>query len=653
MHPKISVIIPVYNVEKYLRRCLNSVLSQSFDNWEAICINDGSTDNSLVILDKYASKDSRIKVISQKNMGLSMARNNGLAQACGKYICFLDSDDFIDKNFLLNLYKEITQTKADVAMAPTRYLNDKKTKTDVFEHKILTTFQEKVSSLPHGGCWNKLYSRQFLLEHNIQFPKDLYWEDNIFTIKACYFSNQIAVIDEGCYNYVHNDNSITSNPAKEEKRKADSLIIAQQIIDFITQQKCRLQERNVVVNFCLRSFINDKHLLDQAFYQNITNILGRNTPLQKLRKKQFRKKLQKKIAQILLKKKVSDTKSKFYIFGLPLFQIKHKNNYSKYYLFNIPIYKRKSSQKIFLNVSSENFHPFPINDSLLLKKLHDLNKFTYIPNPGNMGDMLIAAATLQFFDRNKLPYTMFQKSSKPETIVYGGGGIWTNDYKEAWINILPYFQTAQKILILPGSFYNCSKLVEQLDERFIVFCREQQSYEYLTNANTKAEILLDHDMAFRLDATIFQPRHFTLSRNTVQAIKKLDLTRPKLSSVGYFLRKDCESIYDYSTDLDLSALLYGNYHSTKDYIMFCALLMLCVVDSVNAVVTDRLHVGIASILMGKPTYLLDNSYKKVSNVYNHTLKSCQSVYLLNELPLSITASPTTSDNLAKLCEAIL
>ena len=653
MPPEISVIIPVYNVEKYIKRCLDSVLAQSFKNWEAICVNDGSTDNSLSILNKYAIQDSRIKIISQKNMGLSMARNNGLAQACGKYICFLDSDDFIDKNFLINLYNEITKTKADVVMAPTRYINDKKTKTDTFEHKILTTFLEKVTSLPHGGCWNKLYSKQFLQKHQIQFPRDLYWEDNIFTIKTCYFANKIAVINEGCYNYVHNSNSITSNPTKEEKRKNDSLIIAKKIIDFIKEQKCNLQERNIVTNFCVHSFINAKHLLDQKFYENITNIIGDNNLIIKLRKKQFRKMLQKKIAHFLLTNKETNTNKKFYLLGIPVYKIKYKPNYSKHYLFNLPIYKKQYIKKISINVSSKNFHPFTTDDSLLLSKLKNLKEFTYIPNPGNMGDMLIAAATLQFFDRNKLHYTMFQKSKKSETIVYGGGGIWTRDYKEAWINILPYFQKATKIIILPGSFYDCSEFVEQLDERFIVFCRERQSYDYLTNAQTKAEIILDHDMAFRLDDTIFQHHDFTLNVDISKAINKLETARHKLSPVGYFLRKDCESIYDYPTDLDLSALLYGNSLSTKDYIMFCALIMLCAVDSVNAVVTDRLHVGIASILMGKPTYLLDNSYKKVSNVYNNTLQGCKSVQLITEPPLNITASPTTSDNLAKLCEAIL
>ena len=93
--PKISIIIPCYNVEKYLHRCLDSVIGQTFEDFEVICVNDGSPDNSGSILEEYAAKDKRIKILTQKNQGLSMARNNGKALAQGKYIYFLDSDDFI------------------------------------------------------------------------------------------------------------------------------------------------------------------------------------------------------------------------------------------------------------------------------------------------------------------------------------------------------------------------------------------------------------------------------------------------------------------------------------------------------------------------------------------------------------------------------
>lgn len=99
---KISVIVPVFNAEKYLKMCLNSLVSQTLKNIEIICIDDGSTDNSLAILDKFKSKDDRIKIIKQKNYGVSMARNNGISEAQGEYIGFVDADDWVDKDFLKN-----------------------------------------------------------------------------------------------------------------------------------------------------------------------------------------------------------------------------------------------------------------------------------------------------------------------------------------------------------------------------------------------------------------------------------------------------------------------------------------------------------------------------------------------------------------------
>ena len=99
---KISVIVPVFNAEKYLKMCLNSLVSQTLKNIEIICIDDGSTDNSLAILDKFKSKDNRIKIIKQKNYGVSMARNNGISEAQGEYIGFVDADDWVDKDFFEN-----------------------------------------------------------------------------------------------------------------------------------------------------------------------------------------------------------------------------------------------------------------------------------------------------------------------------------------------------------------------------------------------------------------------------------------------------------------------------------------------------------------------------------------------------------------------
>ena len=114
MKPKISIIVPVYNVESYLVRCIDSILNQSFKNFELILVNDGSTDDSLIICKKYLNVDKRIKLVSQVNKGLSAARNTGLRHTSGKYICFIDSDDFVEKDYLLFLINNIEKYNSDI-----------------------------------------------------------------------------------------------------------------------------------------------------------------------------------------------------------------------------------------------------------------------------------------------------------------------------------------------------------------------------------------------------------------------------------------------------------------------------------------------------------------------------------------------------------
>ena len=112
----ISVIVPVYNIEKYLPRCIDSILDQTYKNWEAIFVNDGSTDNSLKILEEYKKSDGRIKIIDKKNAGSGAARNDGIETSKGKYIAFLDSDDWYEEDFLEKLYNNLIENSSDVSM---------------------------------------------------------------------------------------------------------------------------------------------------------------------------------------------------------------------------------------------------------------------------------------------------------------------------------------------------------------------------------------------------------------------------------------------------------------------------------------------------------------------------------------------------------
>ena len=207
--PKVSVIIPVFNTEKYLRKCLDSVCIQTLSDIEIICVDDCSTDNSLNILKEYASKDNRIKLIEFKeNKGAAVARNTGIIEAKGEYIGFIDSDDYIDQNFYENLYKKVEIRHSDIVKGSDMKLvfEDGRIETDEQNFKIK---KNKIN------FWcqytTAIYKRDFILKNEIDFPVGLLvGEDPVFTIKAAILADNVEVINNAQYYYVRHEGSLNS-----------------------------------------------------------------------------------------------------------------------------------------------------------------------------------------------------------------------------------------------------------------------------------------------------------------------------------------------------------------------------------------------------------------------------------------------------------
>ena len=209
----VSIIIPVYNAESFLPECLDSLLNQSLSNIEIICVDDGSTDKSLEILNKYAITDNRIKILQQKNMYAGVARNNGLKIAKGKYVIFLDSDDFFELNMLEEMFFQCEKDKADICLCNARHYNNKtKEYIDVpyllnmantpsklpFSYKDCpNTFYQITTSAP----WNKLYRKSFLKENNIEYLDYKKAEDVFFTNIQLILAEKITVINKKFTNY--------------------------------------------------------------------------------------------------------------------------------------------------------------------------------------------------------------------------------------------------------------------------------------------------------------------------------------------------------------------------------------------------------------------------------------------------------------------
>ncbi len=192
-----------------------------------------------------------------------------------------------------------------------------------------------------------------------------------------------------------------------------------------------------------------------------------------------------------------------------------------------------------------------------------------------------------------------------------------------------------------------------MDERFTVFARDKASYKYLLSAKTKATVLLDHDMALRLSREIFKKKvHFSnMEWNILQSLyQKIK----GLNRAAYLMRQDKESIQNYPTDLDLSKCFYLTEYASKDWIYFGAQMMLSAIDSFDTIITDRLHVGIAGLLMGKEMYLLDNSYHKIQNIYLYSLTKFNNVHLCPSVPTraELKIKKTATHNLKEMIQHI-
>lgn len=245
---KISIVVPVYNVDKYLNECLNSLINQTLKDIEIICINDGSKDNSLKILEQYQKKDERIKVINQDNLGVSIARNNGIKLAKGDYIGFVDGDDTVDLNYFEKLYNSITQNNSDIATATAIRKRKHSQKYRVFynEEKTYTALEDKIKICNIPKCcyiWNKLYKKDLIA--NELFKENSYFEDILWLPNVIKKSNQITTTIDTNYYYRYNRNSIVKK--NSSKKQTDSYFAKKYIIDFFKENNLKLTEKEKII----------------------------------------------------------------------------------------------------------------------------------------------------------------------------------------------------------------------------------------------------------------------------------------------------------------------------------------------------------------------------------------------------------------------
>lgn len=242
--PLISIIIPVYNAERYIRRCIESVLSQTYKEIQVILINDGSTDNTLSILEEYSRSDSRIQLINKDNSGVSKTRNIGIDISDGEYIGFVDADDYLEPEMYEKLYNAIKKTAADVACCG--YYQD----FDTYKYEISVDdslladnktyyelcgtsnilgqyFRQDIRSGIGDGNWNKLFRKDIISD--IRYDNTLYCEDVDFQIKVFEKCKKVVCIKEMLYHYV--DNSFSATKKEFNDSKAGALNVVDDVLN--------------------------------------------------------------------------------------------------------------------------------------------------------------------------------------------------------------------------------------------------------------------------------------------------------------------------------------------------------------------------------------------------------------------------------------
>ncbi len=232
MEEKISVIVPVYNVEKYLERCVESIFKQTYKNIEIILVDDGSTDNSGKICDKFLKKDERVKVIHKENGGLSDARNAGLEILSGKYIMFVDSDDWISPAMVEKMYRVLKLYNTELVVCEPIYAYENYISMPKLSGKSFMLDKENALELLiadrkfRTNAWNKLYSRKLWM--NIRFPKGKHYEDVRTMYNIYELCDNIAFLDQGLYYYFQREQSIVHSS------KIDSYL---ELIDAVEERK--------------------------------------------------------------------------------------------------------------------------------------------------------------------------------------------------------------------------------------------------------------------------------------------------------------------------------------------------------------------------------------------------------------------------------
>jgi len=310
--PKVSIIVPVYNVENYIEKCLESLVKQTLEDIEIIIVNDGSTDNSIKVINNYIKKyPQKIIYLEKKNGGLSDARNYGIPYAKGKYIAFLDSDDYVEKNIYQKMYELAEKENSDFVECDFYWEYPNKIKEDI---GIIYNGKHEMIQNIRVIAWNKLIKREIIEKNEILFPKGYRYEDVEFTYKLIPYINNISFLKEPLVHYIQREHSISN---LQNERTKEIFDVLQHVIDYYKEKDIYeeynedleyIYTRYLLCSSLLRMIkINDKKIRNKCINETWQNL---NTKFPNWKKNKILKK--KKTLKDFYMKTINKTTYKIY-----------------------------------------------------------------------------------------------------------------------------------------------------------------------------------------------------------------------------------------------------------------------------------------------------------------------------------------------------
>lgn len=620
---KVSVIVPVYNVQEYIEECVNSLVQQTLSDIEILLIDDGSTDGSEDICDRYAENYKNIRVIHKENGGLGSARNVGLTNAKGKYVYFIDSDDFLDVDALHCLYQEAEKDCLDVILFSAECFSDDENIEFNANQYIRTAFLDMVK------CGRELflklyavkeyyvaiplrfYKREFLINNAFLFPEGIIHEDEVFGYLSLWKAERAKCMPDAFYKRRYRKGSIITS-ARAYKSAMGCFYTWQKLMEFYVQADIKDAEKKSVLRF-INGFI---YKIMKFYFQSFT----------KVEKHDF-KKIAKNIREELYFSEVSFDFKLFFV-SPTLYKIYEKLMHMKQKPYEI---KREVQMKLVYYLAILQLfivHNFCKDKSAVI--------LIGTPTHGNLGDQAIVYAQRKFFKRFKSKMNIveitsqqylsckerFQETVSPQDLIIidGGGSMGTlwikNEYR--FRDVVERFPK-NRVFILPQTVYfsqddlGKSELKKSMDiysnhKNLVIFCRDEDSYNFVKGTFTENKSYYMPDMVL----------------SVCPELKKIG----ERSGVLFCLREDKEGIVDKSTCDSITDYLAGKGIIVKK--------TSTIIDRyvtrfsrkkelqrkweefsrAKLVITDRLHAMIFCAITKTPCIALDNISHKVKGGYD-------------------------------------